>query len=79
MHFVRNVESYNAVKFHVFLNRCRQVIISDSYFHDAQNYGTGGHGYGVNLENLSTQILVTNNIFKICATISWCKRAPITL
>ena len=62
--FVRNVESYNAVKFHVFLNRCRQVVISDNYIYDAQNYGTGGHGYGVNLENLSTNILVTNNIFK---------------
>ena len=62
--FVRNVESYNAVKFHVFLNRCRQVVIEGNYIHDAQNFGTGGHGYGVNLENLSTQILVTNNIFK---------------
>lgn len=62
--FVRNVESYNAVKFHVFLNRCRQVVISGNYIHDTQNFGGGGHGYGVNLENLSTNILVTNNIFK---------------
>ena len=62
--FVRNVESYNAVKFHVFMNRCRQVVITDNYIHDAQNFGGGGHGYGVNLENLSTQIMVTNNIFK---------------
>ncbi len=62
--FVRNVESYNAVKFHVFVYRGRQIEISGNYIHDAQNYGTGGHGYGVNLENLSTNILVTNNIFK---------------
>ena len=62
--FVRNVESYNTIKFHVFLNRCRQVVVEGNYMHDAQNYGTGGHGYGVNLENLSTHILVTNNIFK---------------
>ncbi|MEM8485673.1 MAG: Ig-like domain-containing protein [Bacteroidota bacterium] len=62
--FVKNVESYNAVKFHVFVYRGRQVEISGNYIHDAQNYGTGGHGYGVNLENLSTNILVTNNIFK---------------
>ena len=62
--FVRNVESYNAVKFHVFMNRCRQVVITDNYIHDAQNFGGGGHGYGVNLENLSTHIMVTNNIFK---------------
>ena len=62
--FIRNVESANAVKFHAFVYRSRQVEISGNYFHDAQNYGTGGHGYGVNLENLSTNILVTNNIFK---------------
>ena len=62
--FVRNVESYNAVKFHVFMNRCRQVVITDNYIHDTQNFGGGGHGYGVNLENLSTHIMVTNNIFK---------------
>ena len=62
--FVRDVESYNAVKFHVFVYRGRQIEISGNYIHDAQNYGTGGHGYGVNLENLSTNILVTNNIFK---------------
>lgn len=62
--FVRNVESYNAVKFHAFVYRSRQIEISGNYFHDAQNYGTGGHGYGVNLENLSTNILVTDNIFK---------------
>ena len=62
--FVRNVESYNAVKFHVFLNRCRQVVVSGNYIHDTQNFGGGGHGYGVNLENLSTHIMVTNNIFK---------------
>lgn len=62
--FVRNVESYNAVKFHVFVYRGRQIEISGNYIHDAQNFGTGGHGYGVNLEHLSTNILVTNNIFK---------------
>ena len=62
--FIRNVESYNAVKYHVLLYRCRQVEVSGSYIHDAQNYGSGGYGYGVNLENLSTNILVTNNIFK---------------
>lgn len=62
--FVRDVESYNAVKFHVFVYRGRQIEISGNYIHDAQNYGTGGHGYGVNLENLSTHVLVTNNILK---------------
>lgn len=62
--FMRNVESYNAVKFHFLVYRSRQVEISGNYAHDAQNYGTGGHGYGINLENLSTDILVTNNILK---------------
>ncbi|MDZ4702095.1 MAG: discoidin domain-containing protein [Rhodothermales bacterium] len=62
--FVRDVESYNAVKFHIQLYRVRDVVIEGNYIHHAQNYGTGGHGYGVDLEQLSTRILVTNNIFE---------------
>ncbi|MEZ4700045.1 MAG: discoidin domain-containing protein [Rhodothermales bacterium] len=62
--FVRNVESYNAIKFHVQIYRCRDFVVEGNYIHDAQNYGTGGHGYGVDLEQLSTRIQVTNNIFE---------------
>jgi hypothetical protein len=62
--FVREVESYNAVKYHIQLYRCREFVIEGNYFHDTQNFGTGGHGYGVDLEQLSTRILVTNNIFE---------------
>ncbi len=62
--FIRNIESYNAVKYHVLLFRSRNIVVSGNYIHDAQNYGGGGFGYGVNLEKLSTQVLVTDNIFK---------------
>ena len=62
--FVRDIDSYNAVKMHVNISRSRRVIVTGNYFHDAQDYSGGGHGYGVNVELLSTRIRVTNNIFK---------------
>jgi pectate lyase len=40
------------------------IEIQGCYFHEAQNYGEGGHGYGVSIGVHSSSCLVENNIFK---------------
>lgn len=62
--FVKNVESVNTAKHHVHIVSSHRVIVEDSFFDDAWNKGTGGNGYGVNIEDVSTQVMVTNNVIK---------------
>ncbi len=62
--WVREVESEYILNSHVLGIAAYQCEIRDSYFHHAWGYGTGGQGYGVNLERHSTDCLVENNIFR---------------
>lgn len=62
--WVREVESEYILNSHVLGIATYQCEIRDSYFHHAWGYGSGGQGYGVNLERHSTNCLVENNIFR---------------
>jgi hypothetical protein len=62
--WVRDVESEYAFKAHIQVANSYRCEIRDSYFHDAGNYGGGGHGYGVEFDFHTSNCLVENNIFK---------------
>ena len=61
--WIRNIESSYAQRGHVELSRSLGIEVRDSYFHHAYNYGGGGHGYGINVADHSTNCLIENNIF----------------
>lgn len=62
--WVRNVESEFAAKSHIGANTVYRCEVRDSYFHEAHNYGGGGHGYGVELGYHTTGCLTQNSIFE---------------
>ncbi|MCP4199635.1 MAG: dockerin [Proteobacteria bacterium] len=62
--WVREVESEDITHSHVMGISTYKCEIRDSYIHHAQGYGTGGQGYGVDLEKHATDCLVENNIFQ---------------
>ncbi len=62
--WVRGVESYKPSGSHLSANRSSHIEISGNYFHEAEDYGDGGHGYGVVLYASTTNSLVENNIFR---------------
>jgi len=63
--WVKNIESSNPSLAHVSIDVSSSILIRDSYFHHAQDYGyIGGAGYGVQLFNRSTNNLIENNIFE---------------
>lgn len=62
--WMRGVEVNNVRKSTVQVMYSYRVEIRDSYFHDATDFSGGGHGYGIELMNRSSNCLVENNIFK---------------
>lgn len=61
---VHGVESRLGNFAHIDIRRSSHITISNSYFSEAHNYGTGGNGYGVCLHATSGSCLVVNNIFR---------------
>jgi hypothetical protein len=60
--WVRNVESEFCARYHVTLSHSRHITIRDSVIHHAYDYGGGGHGYGVAMDEKHTSdCLITNN------------------
>jgi len=57
------IESANTVSAHVAIGASSHIEVRGCYFHDATDYGGGGHGYGVSIGGRSTNCLVENNIF----------------
>lgn len=62
--YVKNVESYNTARGHVIVEYAHNVLVSDSKFGYARNYGVGGAGYGVCIQNRSSVVTVENNEFE---------------
>jgi hypothetical protein len=62
--WMRNCESEQCMRAHVWLFVSRFTTIEGCYFHHAYNYGEGGHGYGVVAANKTTDCLVTDNVFR---------------
>ncbi len=61
--WVRGVESQMTMRSHLYTAAVYGCEIRDSYFHHAHDYGSGGHGYGVEFAAHTTNCLVENNIF----------------
>lgn len=62
--WVSGVESDSCNFAHVQLSSSANITISNSFFHNAFDYGEGGKAYGVSCENGSGDCLVENNIFR---------------
>ncbi len=62
--YVKNVESYNTARGHLIVEYSHNVSITNSKFSYAKNYGVGGAGYGVCIQNRSSRVSVENNEFK---------------
>ncbi len=61
--WMQNVESYMTKRSHVRISVSLGLEIRACYFHRSYDYGGGGHGYGVECSNHTTNVLVENNIF----------------
>lgn len=61
--WIRNIEGSYADRGHVAINSSSFIEVRESYFHHAHDYGGGGHGYGINLQDHATSCLFENNIF----------------
>jgi len=48
---------------HVWIDRSRGVVVRDSIYHHAYDYGGGLHGYGVATGRWATDCLIENNLF----------------
>jgi hypothetical protein len=62
---VRGLESNKSVGSHVMITLSKNITVSGCYFHHAFIFdGSGTKGYGVTLNNHTSDCLVENNIFK---------------
>jgi len=59
--WIKGVHSENTDKAHVAIFASRHVEVRDSIFRLASDYGSGGHGYGVELALRSSACLIVNN------------------
>ena len=63
--WVEGVHSINSVRAHIYFSRSYKNEIRGNYLDRSYNNGGGGHGYGVRLENGTTDTLVENNIARL--------------
>ncbi|MFN5634654.1 MAG: glycosyl hydrolase family 28-related protein [Flavobacteriia bacterium] len=61
--WVNGIEISKTTFAHVEATACSNLAITNSYFHDAHEYGGGGRGYGVMLHFTTNECLVYSNIF----------------
>lgn len=61
--YVKNVHSVNAARGHVMVEYTYNVSIVNNKFQGAKNYGVGGAGYGVAVQNRSSKTYIANNLF----------------
>jgi hypothetical protein len=62
--WVKSIESDSCNLAHVQIVNSTNITVSNSFFHGAFSYGSGGEGYGVFCEQASGECLIENNIFK---------------
>jgi len=62
--WVKGIESYKTSRHHIDIQYSSHIYISGCYFHEANNYGGGGRGYGIVLNFSTTNCLIENNIFQ---------------
>lgn len=61
---IQNIESKRTHKAHVNISQSINIAVKDSYFRLSHDYGSGGHGYGVEMSRHATNCLAENNIFE---------------
>ena len=61
--WVNGIEISKTTFAHVEATACSNLAITNSFFHDAHEYGDGGRGYGVMLHFTTNECLVYSNIF----------------
>jgi len=59
--WIKNVESELCAKYHVQIKNSRHITVRDSVIHHSYNYGGGGQGYGIMLDEHACDCLITNN------------------
>lgn len=59
--YITDVDSSWCANMHISIDRSRNIVIERNKIHEAWNYGDGGHGYGIQLQEHSTNIRVTDN------------------
>ena len=59
--YAKNLTITNTAKHGVFVSKSHKIEVSGNYINSAQNYGTGGFGYGVILEDGTSNCYVYNN------------------
>lgn len=59
----QRIESDQTQKYHFSISRSLHIEVRTCYIHDAYHKGGGGRGYGVNIFNHATSVLVEDNIF----------------
>jgi len=60
--WISGVKSYYTYKAHVFIISSSHITVTGCYLHNGHDFGSGGHGYGVNLSGGATHCLIENNI-----------------
>ncbi|MEM9777302.1 MAG: hypothetical protein AAF902_22180, partial [Chloroflexota bacterium] len=63
--WVEGVHSKMSVRAHIYFYRSYKGEVRGNYMEASYNNGPGGHGYGVRLQNGTTDVLVENNIAKL--------------
>lgn len=61
--WANGIHSQYAAKGHYYVAMSRRFELRDSFIEFAHSYGSGGHGYGVELTHRTTGALIINNIF----------------
>ena len=62
--WVRNIYSRKPWRVHVEINKSSGIEVRGSTFNDALDHGGGGHGYGISVNQHSTNCLIEDNIFR---------------
>lgn len=62
--WVDGIESENCTFAHLEASRSSNLEISNSYFHHAFEYGSGGRAYGTLIQSTSNECLIQNSIFE---------------
>ena len=57
------VESDTTVRSHLQANTVYGCEVRNSWFHHSHDYGSGGHGYGIELSRHATACLIEDNVF----------------
>ena len=61
--WAKGIHSQYARKGHFYFSLSRRVEVRDCWIEYASDYGSGGHGYGVQILNRTIGALVVNNVF----------------